>query len=56
MLNVKNCFNTKKETFLSVYLLITKIYIYWSYGDGIALPKTQKSNSSEMEIHVLYSL
>jgi len=50
VLNVNNCFNTKKETFLSVYLLITEIYTYWSYGDGIALPRTWKSNSSEMEI------
>jgi len=56
MLNVKNCFNAKKETLSSTYLLITDIYTYWSYGDGIALPRTQKSNSSEMEIHVLCSL
>jgi len=56
VLNVKNCFNAKKEIFLSVYLLITEIYTYWSYGDGIALPRTRKSNSSEMKIHVLCSL
>jgi len=49
VLNVKNWFNAKKETFHSVYLLITEIYTYWSYGDGIALPRTQKGNSSEME-------
>jgi len=42
MLNVKNYFNTNKETFLSAYLLITEIYTYLSYGDGIALPRTQK--------------
>jgi len=36
VLNVKNCFNAKKETFSSVYLLITEIYTYLSYGDGIA--------------------
>jgi len=53
MQNVKNYFNTKKETFSSAYLLITKIYTYWSYGDYIGLPRTQKNNSSEMEIHVL---
>jgi len=28
MLNVKNCFNAKKETFSSVYLLITEICTY----------------------------
>jgi len=28
VLNVKNCFNAKKETFSSVYLLITEIYAY----------------------------
>ena len=28
MLNAKNCFNSKKETFLSMYLLITEIYSY----------------------------
>jgi len=56
MLNLKNCFNAKKETFSSVYFLITAIYTYWSYGDGIALAGTRKSNSSKMEIHVLCSL
>jgi len=44
-LNVKKCFNTKKEAFLSAYLLITEIYTYWSYGDGIALPRTGKSTA-----------
>jgi len=27
--------NAKKEAFFSAYLLITEIYTYWSYGDGI---------------------
>jgi len=56
VLSVKNCFNTKKETLSSVYLLITEIYPYWSYGDGIDLPITWKSNSSKMEMYVLCSL
>jgi len=56
VLNMKNCFNAKKETLSSVYLLITEVYTYLSYGDDIALPRTQKSNSSEMEIHILCSL
>jgi len=56
MLNVKKCFNTKKEMFSSVYLLIIEICTYWSYGDGIALPRTGKNNSSEVKIHALCSL
>jgi len=56
VLNVKRCFNTNKEPFLSAYLLITGIHTYWTYGDGIALPRTWKSNSNKMEIYVLCSL
>jgi len=56
MLNVKRCFNANKKALLSAYLLIIEIHTYWSYGDGIALPKTWKSNSNKMEIHVLCSL
>jgi len=56
VMNMKRCINTKKKALLLVYLLITEIPSYWSYGDGIALPRTWKSNSSEMEIHVLCSL
>jgi len=56
MLNVKNCFNAKKETFSFAYLLIIEIYTYQSYGDGIALQRTRKSNSSKKEIYVLCSL
>jgi len=46
MLNVKNCFNTKAEAFSSAYLLITEIYTSWSYGDGIAPPKTEKATAA----------
>jgi len=55
MLNVKNCFSAKKETLSSVYLLITEIYTYWSYEHGIALPRTRKSNSSEIMFYVHYN-
>jgi len=33
-----------------------EIHTYWKLYNGIALPKTLKSNSSEMETHVLCSL
>jgi len=49
VLNVKRYFNIKKDAFLSAYLLITDIHTYWSYGDGIALPRTWKGKSSEMK-------
>jgi len=46
VLNLKNCFNAKKETFSSMYLLITEIYTYWIYGDSIALPRTWKATAA----------
>jgi len=49
MLNVKRCFNAKKEALSSMYLLPTEIHTYQSYGDGIALPKNLKKQQQQDE-------
>jgi len=55
MLNV-SYIKAKKEALSFVYLLIIEINIYWSYGDSIALPRTWKCNSSEMEPCFMFTI
>jgi len=48
VLNVKRCFNTKKEIFLFTYLRFALT------GDGIALPKTLKKATAARWKSIFY--
>jgi len=41
----RGIFNAKKEALSFVYLLITEIHTYWSYGDSTAQPRLEKATA-----------